>query len=57
MHFWQKAGVLAVTMMALTGCMHRSNAVGGDGRPHAPSNQPVVGASEGEGPVGQPQGD
>lgn len=57
MHFWQKAGVLAVTMMALTGCLHRSNAVGGDGRPHAPSNQPVVGASEGEGPVGQPQGD
>ncbi|EJL90530.1 hypothetical protein [Candidatus Pantoea floridensis] len=50
-----KAVLVTLTLVSLAGCMHKSDAVGGDGRPHAPSNQPVPGASEGAGPVGQPQ--
>lgn len=50
-----KAVLVTLTMVSLFGCMHKSDAVGDDGRPHAPSNQPVPGASEGAGPVGQPQ--
>ncbi|WP_343551829.1 hypothetical protein [Pantoea sp.] len=46
---------VTLTLVSLSGCMHHSDAVGSDGRPHAPSNQPVPGASEGAGPVGQPQ--
>jgi hypothetical protein len=50
-----KAALVTLTLVSLAGCMHKSDAVGSDGRPHAPSNQPVPGASEGAGPVGQPQ--
>ena len=56
MSWIMKAGLVAVTLFSLSCCMQHSDAVGADGRPHAPSNQPVPGASEGEGPVGQPQG-
>lgn len=50
-----KAALAALTLVSLAGCMQHSDAVGSDGRPHAPSKQSVPGASEGEGPVGQPQ--
>lgn len=50
-----KAGLVVMALMTLAGCMRHSDAVGSDGRPHAPSKQSVPGASEGEGPVGQPQ--
>lgn len=44
-----------VALVALSGCMHRSEAVGNDGRPHAPSGQQAPGGTLGAGPVGQPQ--
>jgi len=50
-----KAALAALTLVTLAGCMQHSDAVGSDGRPHAPSKQSGPGASEGEGPVGQPQ--
>lgn len=46
---------MLMALAALAGCQHRSNAVGNDGRPHAPSNQSVPGGTLGAGPVGQPQ--
>ncbi|MBY4837511.1 hypothetical protein K5Y32_03160 [Pantoea sp. DY-15] len=55
MNVLTKAALVTLTLVSLSGCMHKSDAVGNDGRPHAPSNQPVPGASEGAGPVGQPQ--
>lgn len=47
--------LMLLTLTTLTGCMHDSNAVGSDGRPHAPSGQSVPGGTLGSGPVGQPQ--
>ena len=66
--FWQKEGMevglmnnvkkgicITLAVLALAGCMHRSDAVKSDGRPHAPSGQASPGGTLGSGPVGQPQ--
>jgi hypothetical protein len=51
-----KKGIcITLAVMALAGCMHRSNAIKSDGRPHAPSGQSSPGGTLGSGPVGQPQ--
>ena len=47
--------LVLLTLTTLTGCMHQSDAVGSDGRPHAPSGQAVPGGTLGSGPVGQPK--
>lgn len=53
--FGKKAICVALAVFALAGCMHRSSAVGADGRPHAPSGQAAQGGPLGSGPAGQPQ--
>ncbi|WP_312046716.1 hypothetical protein [Erwinia sp.] len=52
---YTKGLVALLAVLSLAGCMHRSSAVGNDGRPHAPSAQSVPGGTLGAGPVGQPQ--
>lgn len=55
MKLFIKVTCVALSIAALTGCMHRSDAVRDDGRPHAPGGQATPGGTLGSGPVGQPQ--
>ena len=51
-----KKGIcITLAVLALAGCMHRSDAIKSDGRPHAPSGQSSPVGTLGSGPVGQPQ--
>ncbi|WP_168199605.1 hypothetical protein AAGQ96_08280 [Pantoea sp. MBD-2R] len=55
MKHYTKGLIAVLAVVALSGCMHRSSAVGNDGRPHAPGGQQAPGGTLGAGPVGQPQ--
>lgn len=52
---FSKGVCVLLALVALSGCHHRSSAVGHDGRPHAPGGQQAPGGTLGAGPVGQPQ--
>jgi len=55
MNNMKKGICITLAVLALAGCMHRSDAIKSDGRPHAPSGQSSPGGTLGSGPVGQPQ--